>query len=94
VHDLIGNLQPGIGAQLRTVATTRASPIPLFVATAPIDQNLVGKLQAAFMSAARADELKDERDMLLIADFVIPEQAPYQALQARAQAAAVYPDVW
>ena len=94
VHDLIGSLQPGTGAQLRTVATTRASPIPLFVATARIDQDLVGKFQAAFMSAARADELKAERDMLLIADFVIPEQAPYQALQARAQAAAVYPDVW
>jgi ABC-type phosphate/phosphonate transport system substrate-binding protein len=94
VHDLIGNLQPGIGAQLRTVATTRASPIPLFVATAPIDPDLVGKLQAAFMSAARADELKAERDMLLIADFVIPEQAPYQALRARAEAAAIYPDVW
>jgi ABC-type phosphate/phosphonate transport system substrate-binding protein len=94
VHDLIGNLQPGIGAQLRTVATTRASPIPLFVATAPIDPDLVGKLQAAFMSAARADELKTERDMLLIADFVIPEQAPYQALRARAEAAAIYPDVW
>ena len=30
----------------------------------------------AFMSAARADELRAERDMLLIADFVIPEQAP------------------
>jgi hypothetical protein len=46
------------------------------------------------MSAARADELKTERDMLLIADFVIPEQAPYQALRARAEAAAIYPDVW
>jgi ABC-type phosphate/phosphonate transport system substrate-binding protein len=94
VHDLIGNLQPDIGAQLRTVATTRASPIPLFVATAPIGHDLVGKLQAAFMSAARAEKLKAERDMLLIADFVIPEQAPYQALRARAEAAAVYPDVW
>jgi ABC-type phosphate/phosphonate transport system substrate-binding protein len=94
VHDLIGNLQPGTGAQLRAVATTRASPIPLFVATASIDPDLVGKLQAAFMSAARADELKAERDMLLIADFVIPELAPYQALRARAEAAAIYPDVW
>jgi hypothetical protein len=55
---------------------------------------LVGKLQAAFISAARADELKAERDMLLIADFVIPEHAAYEALCARAQAAAIYPDVW
>jgi hypothetical protein len=66
----------------------------LFVTRAPIGPDLVGKLQAAFMSTARADELKAERDMLLIADFVIPEQAPYQALRARAEAAAIYPDVW
>jgi hypothetical protein len=66
----------------------------LFVTTAPIGPELVGKLQAAFLSAACADELKAERDMLLIADFVIPEQAPYQALRARAEAAAIYPDVW
>lgn len=94
VFDLVRHLQPATGAQLRTVATTRASPIPLFVATAPIGQDLVGKLQAAFMAAARAEELEAERDMLLIADFVIPEQAPYQALRARAEAAAIYPDVW
>jgi ABC-type phosphate/phosphonate transport system substrate-binding protein len=94
VHDLIRNLQPATGAQLRTIATTRASPIPLFVATAPIDPDLVGKLQAAFKAAARTDALEAERDMLLIADFVVPERAAYEALRARAEATAAYPDVW
>ena len=47
-----------------------------------------------YPTATQRDELKAERDMLLIADFVIPEQAPYQALRARAEAAAIYPDVW
>jgi len=94
VHDLIRNLQPATGAQLRTIATTRASPIPLFVATAPIGPDLVGKLQAAFKAAARADALEAERDMLLIADFVVPERAVYEALRARAEAAAAYPDAW
>ena len=73
-------------ADIEFIATVRL--------TAPIAPDLVGKLQAAFMSAACADELKAERDMLLIADFVIPERAPYQALRARAEAAAIYPDVW
>ena len=94
VHDLIRNLQPATGAQLRTIATTRASPIPLFVATAPVGPDLVGKLQAAFKAAARADALKVERDMLLIADFVVPERAVYEALRARAEATAACPDVW
>jgi ABC-type phosphate/phosphonate transport system substrate-binding protein len=94
VLDLVRHLQPDTGARLRTIATTQASPIPLFVATAPIGADLVRKLQAAFMSAAHADELKVERDMLLIADFVIPEREPYEALRARADAAAIYPDVW
>ena len=58
-----------------------------------VDQNLVGKLQAAFMSAARAGELRAERDMLLIADFAISEQAPCQALRARVEADAIYQDV-
>jgi hypothetical protein len=66
----------------------------LFVTRAPIGPDLVGKLQAAFLSAAGAEQLKAERDMLLIADFVIPERAAYEALRARAEAAAVYPDVW
>lgn len=94
VLDLVRHLQPDTGARLRTIATTRASPIPLFVATAPMGADLVGNLQAAFRSATRAEDLKAERDMLLIADFVIPEREPYQALRARAEAAAVYPDVW
>jgi ABC-type phosphate/phosphonate transport system substrate-binding protein len=94
VLDLVRHLQPDTGARLRTIATTQASPIPLFVATAPIGAGLVRKLQAAFMSAAHADELKVERDMLLIADFVVPERKPYEALRARADAAAIYPDVW
>jgi hypothetical protein len=66
----------------------------LFVATAPIAADLVGKLQATLAAAARAEDLKAERDMLLIADFVVPEPAAYEALRVRAEAAAAYPDVW
>jgi len=94
VHDLIDRLQPETGKQLRVVATTRPSPIPLFVATAPIEPELVGKLQAAFRAAIHAEALKAERDMLLLADFVIPTREPYDALRQRAEAAESYPDAW
>lgn len=94
VHDLIDNLQPETGKQLRTVTTTRPSPIPLFVATAPIDPKQVRNLQEAFRAAIETDDLKAERDMLLLADFVIPLREPYEALRRRAEAAERYPDQW
>jgi hypothetical protein len=55
---------------------------------------LVGKLQAAFASAMRAEELQPLRDTLLLADFVVPQREPYEALRRRAQAASAYPDAW
>jgi hypothetical protein len=94
VHDLIDHLQPETGRQLRIVATTRPSPIPLFAATAPVGPELVGNLQDAFRAAIDAVELKAERDMLLLADFVVPTREPYEALRKRAEAAAAYPDAW
>jgi len=72
----------------------RPSPIPLFVATAPIDPKQVRNLQEAFRAAIETDDLKAERDMLLLADFVIPLREPYEALRRRAEAAERYPDQW
>jgi ABC-type phosphate/phosphonate transport system substrate-binding protein len=94
VLDLIRHLQPDLGAQLRTIATTLASPIPLFVATAPVQRELVGKLQGAFASAMRAEELQPLRDTLLLADFVVPRHERYETLRERARAANAYPDAW
>jgi ABC-type phosphate/phosphonate transport system substrate-binding protein len=94
VLDLIRHLQPDLGAQLRTIATTLASPIPLFIATAPVERELVGKLQGAFASAMRAEELQPLRDTLLLADFVVPRHEPYETLRERARAANAYPDAW
>lgn len=95
VLDLVKNLQPNIAEQLRVIETTkRASPIPLFIATAKIDRSLAGKLQAAFAAAAAAEELQPQRDALLIADFVTPQRSDYVELRDRAQAANAYPDLW
>ena len=82
--------RPDLGCAFMCGLPYARDPRPL----TPIDPDLVGKLQAAFKAAARADALEAERDMLLIADFVVPERAVYEALRARAEAAAAYPDVW
>jgi ABC-type phosphate/phosphonate transport system substrate-binding protein len=94
VLDLIRHLQPDLAGQVRSIATTRESPIPLFVATGPVEQDLVRKLQDAFAAAMAAEELQSLRDMLLLADFVVPQRARYEILKARAQSASAYPDAW
>lgn len=94
VLDLVRNLRPDLAAQLRVIETTRPSPIPLFIATAPLPPLLAGKLQAAFASAVMAEELQPQRDALLIADFVSPRNSDYVELRKRAEAASAYPDVW
>lgn len=94
VLDLVKNLRPDLADKLRIIDTTRASPIPLFIASASVDHRLAGKLQAAFASAMQADELQSQRDALLLADFVIPLRDTYEELRRRAQAASAYPDEW
>lgn len=94
VLDLVKNLRPDLAAQLRVIETTRPSPIPLFVATAPLSPSLAGKLQAAFAWAVTAKELQPQRDALLIAGFITPDRTDYIELRERAEAASAYPDIW
>ena len=94
VLDLVRNLRPDLASELRVIETTRASPIPLFIATADISRSLAGKLQAAFASAVTAEELEPQRNALMIADFATPARSDYQELRLRAEAANAYPDIW
>ena len=94
VLDLVKHLRPEIAEQLRVIDTTPPSPIPLFIATAPIGAELAGKLQDAFVAAVTATELQPQRNALLLDGFVIPERDQYEPLRRRARAADAYPDVW
>jgi ABC-type phosphate/phosphonate transport system substrate-binding protein len=94
VLDLVNHLRPDLAAQLRVIETTRPSPIPLFIATAQIESSFVRKLQYAFAAAVAAEELRPERDALLIADFVAPRKSDYMELRDRAEMTRSYPDVW
>jgi hypothetical protein len=93
-HDLMRNTKPQLARQLRTVATTVPAPIPLFIATAPLEESLVQKLQGAFAQVALADELHALRDMLLLSKFVVPRAEDYETFHARSVASDRYPDPW
>ncbi len=93
-HDLIRHVEPELAGRLRTIATTRAAPIPQFVATAPLEDDLVARLRADFMRAIEADELRSVREMLLLSNFAVPRLEDYRTFHARAAASDQYPDPW
>jgi ABC-type phosphate/phosphonate transport system substrate-binding protein len=93
-HDLMRADEPQLAARLRTVATTRAAPIPPFVATAPLPPDAVQNLQAAFAQAGATPELQGVRDTLRLAKFVVPRPEDYETFHARSDASERYPDAW
>ena len=93
-HDLIRSAEPQTAHQLRILATTAPTPVPLFVATAPLDDALLRKLQQAFTRVAYADRLRPLRDTLLLREFVVPCAEDYQTFHARSAASDRYPDPW
>jgi ABC-type phosphate/phosphonate transport system substrate-binding protein len=93
-HDLIRQAEPRLADRLRTVATTAPTPIPLFVATAPVEDNVVRQLQDAFGQVAHADRLQPLRDTLLLSKFATPITDDYEAFHARSAASDQYPDSW
>jgi ABC-type phosphate/phosphonate transport system substrate-binding protein len=93
-HDLMRANEPQFAAQVRTVATTPAAPIPPFVATAPLAPDAVQNLQAAFAQVSAAPDLQPLRDTLLLAKFVVPRPEDYETFHARSAASERYPDAW
>jgi ABC-type phosphate/phosphonate transport system substrate-binding protein len=93
-HDLIRHFEPELGARLRTVAVTKAAPIPLFVATAPLPEEQVHRLREAFGQAVRVDALKSVREALLLEDFVVPSGDDYRRFHRRSAVPDEYPDEW
>ncbi len=93
-HDLIRANEPQLAARLRTVATTRAAPIPPFVATAPLARDAVQNLQAAFAQVGAAPELQALRGTLRLAKFVVPRPEDYETFHARSADSERYPDAW
>jgi ABC-type phosphate/phosphonate transport system substrate-binding protein len=79
-HDLLRHNDAQFAAQVRTIASTAARPIPAFVATAAVPPEVLARLRTALREAVAAHELADVRARLLLADFAIPTAGSYAVL--------------
>jgi ABC-type phosphate/phosphonate transport system substrate-binding protein len=92
--DLIRHLEPDVGARVRVVASTRSAPVPLFMATAPLQSDTVRRLRDAFWAVADAPDLAHLRDRLLLRRFAPPRETDYDGFAARSLLSDRYPDRW
>ena len=81
-HDLLKHNDPPFAAQVRTVASTDARPIPPIVATAPISASELARLREALLEARHAPSLAEPMARLLLDGFAVPDPADYDALAA------------
>jgi len=81
-HDLLIAHDPAFAAQVRTIASTAALPIPPLVATADLPMETLTRVHAALLATASAPELASPMQRLLLAGFAFPDPASYQPLAA------------
>jgi len=83
-HDLLRVHDPAFAAQVRTVASTKALPIPPLVATADLPEQVLARLREALHATAVAPVLAPLMKQLLLAGFAFPDPADYLPLAAMA----------
>ena len=81
-HDLLKAHDPDFAAQVRTLASTAALPIPPLVATAGLPAETLQALRAALLASATAAELAPLMQRLLLAGFAFPDPNDYTPLAA------------
>jgi ABC-type phosphate/phosphonate transport system substrate-binding protein len=79
-HDLLARHEPALAAQVRTLASTEAQPIPPLVATAALTHDELARLRAALLLTPQEPSLAEPMARLLLAGFAIPEAADYEHL--------------
>jgi ABC-type phosphate/phosphonate transport system substrate-binding protein len=79
-HDLLRHNDPGYVAQVRTIATTRWTPLPPLVSTASLSPEVVERLRTSLQRAAQHPDLASERASLLLAGFALPDASDYDLL--------------
>lgn len=81
-HDLLVAHDPAFAAQVRTIASTAALPIPPLVATADLPKEALTRVRAALLATATEPELAPLMQRLLLAGFAFPDPATYLPLAA------------
>lgn len=79
-HDLLRHNDAQFAAQVRTVASTAALPIPPVVATAPLTAGQLQPLRAAFAATGESPEIRPLMERLLLAGFAFPDAHDYDVL--------------
>lgn len=86
-HDLLRRHAPEFAAQVRTVASTGALPIPPLVATRALRQDECKRLREALAAAATVPAVAPLMERLLLSGFACPDPGDYRPLAAMAAAA-------
>jgi ABC-type phosphate/phosphonate transport system substrate-binding protein len=86
-HDLMRLHEPALAAQLRVVATTPLTPIPLFVGAPSMAASDARRMTDALLAVAEAPELESLRAVLLLRGFATVTAASYAGLVAQASEA-------
>lgn len=81
-HDLLRAHDPAFAAQVRTLSSTAALPIPPLVATANLPESVLNRLRRALQATTDAPELAPLMRRLLLAGFFFPDAADYLPLAA------------
>jgi ABC-type phosphate/phosphonate transport system substrate-binding protein len=79
-HDLLRQDAPAYAAQVRTIASTRWTPIPPLVSTSSLPLEVLDCLRASLQRAAQHPDLASERALLLLAGFAFPDASEYDLL--------------
>ena len=79
-HDLLRQDDPAYAARVRTIASTRWTPIPPLVSTSRLPLAVVDRLRASLQRATQHPDLTSERAFLLLAGFTTPDANEYEVL--------------
>jgi ABC-type phosphate/phosphonate transport system substrate-binding protein len=83
-HDLLRRHEPGLASQMRVIASTPMTPMPMFVAAAGVPESTRARLTDALLAVATAPELQQLREQLLIDGFARVDPAAYDVLVQQA----------
>lgn len=85
-HDLLRHHEPALAAQLRTLATTAFTPMPLLVAARQTEPQAVQALRSALLGVADEPSLRPQREALLLTGFRWVAAEDYAVLAQRLDA--------
>ena len=94
VHDILRFHEPALAAGARVLETTAPTPIPPFVATGPVDDATLGRLQDSFLAVADERSLDRPRAALQLRGFAITRPEDYELQRRRAETVEASGEEW